>query len=139
MRNWTALCLMLSMPERGVAVPLSFPLTLLSRAIHMTKTVAASMKRQGLVAKAAKKFKATTDSDHDLPVAPNLLDQDFSADAPNQKWVCDITYLCARLPVLAWRCPPGHEHVRNTYGQSKEAIWSIWPLFAAKEREPKRR
>ena len=57
------------------------------------KTVAASMKRQGLVAKAAKKFKATTDSDHDLPVAPNLLDQDFSADAPNQKWVCDIINL----------------------------------------------
>ena len=56
------------------------------------KTVAAGMKRQGLVAKAAKKFKATTDSNHDLPVAPNLLDQGFSADAPNQKWVCDITY-----------------------------------------------
>jgi putative transposase len=57
------------------------------------KTVAASMKRQSLVAKAAKKFRATTDSNHDLPVAPNLLDQGFSADAPNQKWVCDITYL----------------------------------------------
>ena len=57
------------------------------------KTVAASMKRQGLVAKAAKKYKATTDSDHNLPVAPNLLEQDFSAQAPNQKWVCDITYL----------------------------------------------
>ena len=36
------------------------------------KTVAASLKRQGLVAKAAKKFKATTDSNHELPVAPNL-------------------------------------------------------------------
>ena len=57
------------------------------------KTVAASMKRQGLVAKAAKKYKATTDSDHNLPVAPNLLEQDFTAEAPNQKWVCDITYL----------------------------------------------
>jgi putative transposase len=57
------------------------------------KTVAASMKRQGLVAKAAKKFRATTDSNHDLPVAPNLLDQGFSADAPNQKWFCDIIYL----------------------------------------------
>ena len=57
------------------------------------KTVAASMKRQGLVAKAAKKYKATTDSDHNLPVAPNRLEQDFSAEAPNQKWVCDITYL----------------------------------------------
>lgn len=39
------------------------------------KTVAASMKRQGLRAKAARKFKATTNSKHNLPVAPNLLQQ----------------------------------------------------------------
>jgi putative transposase len=51
------------------------------------------MRRQGLVAKAAKKYKATTDSDHNLPVAPNRLEQDFSADRPNQKWVYDISYL----------------------------------------------
>lgn len=57
------------------------------------KTVAASMKRQGLRAKAARKFKATTNSRHSLPVAENLLKQDFTASAPNQKWVGDITYL----------------------------------------------
>lgn len=57
------------------------------------KTVAASLRRQGLRAKAAKKYKATTNSDHNLPVAQNLLEQDFTATAPNQKWVCDITYL----------------------------------------------
>lgn len=57
------------------------------------KTVANSLRRQGLRAKAAKKFKVTTNSKHDLPVAPNLLDQDFTAAAPNQKWVGDITYL----------------------------------------------
>ena len=61
--------------------------------IYNRKTVAASMKRQGLRAKAAKKFKATTNAKHNLPVAPNLLLQDFSAFFPNQKWVCDITYL----------------------------------------------
>jgi len=60
---------------------------------HDRKTVASSMRRQGLRAKAAKKFKATTNSDHNLPVAPNLLDQDFNATAPNQKYVGDITYL----------------------------------------------
>lgn len=54
------------------------------------KTVAASMQRQGLRAKAAKKFKATTNSNHDLPVAPNLLQQDFVAAVPNHKWVGDI-------------------------------------------------
>ena len=57
------------------------------------KTVAASMKRQNLRAKAARKYKATTNSNHNLPVAPNLLQQNFSAEAPNQKWVSDITYL----------------------------------------------
>lgn len=57
------------------------------------KTVAASMKRQGLRARAARTFKATTDAGHGRPVAPNRLQQDFSATAPNQKWVGDITYL----------------------------------------------
>lgn len=57
------------------------------------KTIGKSLKRQGLRAKAAKKFKATTNSRHDLPVAPNLLQQDFTALVPNQKWVGDITYL----------------------------------------------
>ena len=57
------------------------------------KTVAASLQRQGLVAKAARKFKATTNSKHNLPVFHNLLDQNFTATAPNQKWVGDITYL----------------------------------------------
>ena len=57
------------------------------------KTVANSLKRQKLRAKSSKKFKATTNSKHDLPVAPNLLEQDFNASQPNQKWVGDITYL----------------------------------------------
>lgn len=57
------------------------------------KTVAASLQRQRLVAKAARKFKATTYSKHNLPVFDNLLNQDFSTTAPNQKWVGDITYL----------------------------------------------
>ncbi len=57
------------------------------------KTIAASMKRQDLTPKAALKFKCTTDSKHKLPVAPNLLAQDFNAEAPNQKWAGDITYV----------------------------------------------
>jgi putative transposase len=60
---------------------------------HDRKTIAESMRRQGLRAKAAKKFKATTNSRHNLPVAPNLLQQDFAATTPNQKYVGDITYL----------------------------------------------
>ena len=40
-----------------------------------------------------RKFKATTDSNHAFNIALNLLDQDFSADAPNQKWAGDISYI----------------------------------------------
>ncbi len=57
------------------------------------KTIAASLRRQGLVAKAARTFKATTHSRHTLPVFENLLNQNFTALQPNQKWVSDITYL----------------------------------------------
>ena len=59
--------------------------------VYDRKTVANSQRRQGLRAKAAKKFKATTNAEHGLPVAPNLLQQDFAAVAPCQKWVGDIT------------------------------------------------
>ena len=57
------------------------------------KSVAASLSRQGLRARARRRFRATTYSKHDLPISPDLLEQDFSAAAPNEKWVQDITYL----------------------------------------------
>jgi transposase InsO family protein len=50
------------------------------------------MKENGLQARARKKFRATTDSDHGLPVSPNLLKRNFKAEAPNQIWTGDITY-----------------------------------------------
>ena len=56
-------------------------------------TVAESMRRQNLVAKAGRKFKATTNSAHNLPVSPNLLEQDFTCQRINEKWAGDITYL----------------------------------------------
>jgi putative transposase len=60
---------------------------------HDIKTIRRSMKRQCLMAKARRRFKITTDSDHKLPIAPNLLARNFVAEKPNQKWVGDITYL----------------------------------------------
>jgi transposase InsO family protein len=51
------------------------------------------MRALGLRARAAKTFKATTQSKHNLPVAPNRLEQDFTAAAANRKWVSDITDL----------------------------------------------
>ncbi|EAN6354506.1 IS3 family transposase [Salmonella enterica] len=57
------------------------------------KTVAASLRRQGLRAKASRRFRPVSYRKHDLPVSENLLKQDFYASGPNQKWVGDITYL----------------------------------------------
>ena len=51
------------------------------------------MKKLGLKSIIKRKFKVTTDSNHKLPVAPNLLKRNFEATAPNQKWVGDITYI----------------------------------------------
>ncbi len=55
------------------------------------KRVVRLMQEDGLVARARKRYKVTTMSDHDQPVAANLLDRQFEADAPNQRWVGDTT------------------------------------------------
>ena len=55
------------------------------------KRVVRLMHEDGLVARLRKRFKHTTMSDHDQPVAANLLDRRFEADAPNQRWVGDTT------------------------------------------------
>jgi transposase InsO family protein len=60
--------------------------------IHVSrKRVVRLMQEEGLRARARKRFKSTTMSDHDQPVAGNLLDQQFGAAAPNQRWVGDTT------------------------------------------------
>ena len=51
------------------------------------------MRENGLTARQKRRFTRTTDSHHAFPVAPNLLEQDFSAERPNQKWAADISYV----------------------------------------------
>ena len=51
------------------------------------------MRENGLKARQKRRFKRTTDSHHAFPIAPNLLEQDFSAERPNQKWAADISYV----------------------------------------------
>lgn len=57
------------------------------------KRVARLMKEEGIVGRKKKRFIRTTDSKHHLPVAPNILEREFTAEKPNQRWVGDISYL----------------------------------------------
>ena len=59
-------------------------------------TVAELMRRRGIRAKSPKRFVRTTDSNHRLPVAANLLDRDFQPAGPNESWVADITSVPTR-------------------------------------------
>jgi putative transposase len=63
--------------------------------IHVSrKRVVRLMREQELVGRQRRRYKATTTSDHGLPVAPNLLGRAFHAEVPNQRWVGDTTELC---------------------------------------------
>jgi putative transposase len=55
--------------------------------------ISRKMAEQGLIAKAHRKTRATTNSNHDHPVALNLLNRQFDVKQPNKVWVMDITYL----------------------------------------------
>ena len=55
--------------------------------------VARLMSENGMKARQKTRFKKTTDSDHGGPVAPNILDQNFATDTPDEKWGVDISYV----------------------------------------------
>jgi putative transposase len=55
--------------------------------------IARLMRENGITARPLKRFRKTTDSNHDMPVAPNLLERNFETDRPNAVWVGDITYI----------------------------------------------
>lgn len=57
------------------------------------KRIARIMHQAGVVAKMKKRFKVTTRANPDAEPAPNLLQQDFTAEKPNQRWVADFTYV----------------------------------------------
>lgn len=57
------------------------------------KRIVRLMRKDGLRAKTKRKFKVTTDSRHNFPVAPNLLNREFTPEEPNKVWASDITYI----------------------------------------------
>ena len=67
-------------------------------------------KKLGIRCKQVKKFKATTDSKHTLPVAKNLLNQQFEVSKPNTVWVSDITYIPTKE---GWLYLAGHRDLFN--------------------------
>jgi transposase InsO family protein len=76
------------------------------------------MRENGIRARHKRRYKATTDSRHNLPVAPNLLDRQFTPCAPNRVWTADLTYIWTdegwrylavvldlfNREVVGWRC-----------------------------------
>ena len=67
---------------------------LLARVIRVGKErVQKLMQLHGIRAKGKRRFKVTTDSKHDLPIAPNLLDRQFTVAQPDKVWAGDITYI----------------------------------------------
>ena len=67
---------------------------LLARGIRVGKErVQKLMQLHGIRAKGKRRFKVTTDSKHDLPIAPNLLDRQFTVAEPDKVWAGDITYI----------------------------------------------
>ena len=76
------------------------------------KRVVRLMQEDRLKARLRKRYKCTTMSDHDQPVAANLLDRQFEAAAPNQRWVGDTTEFViggsgSSISRRSWICSPG--------------------------------
>ncbi|SUY92944.1 Uncharacterised protein [Buttiauxella agrestis] len=84
---------------------------------YNVKTIAASLRRQALHAKASRRFSPGSYREHGLPVSENLLQQDFYACEPNQKWVGNITYL--RTDDWRWSLTCGPEP--SSAGQCRHA------------------
>jgi putative transposase len=99
------------------------------------KRVARLMRVGGLRARARKRFRVTTMSEHDQPIAANVVARQFVADRPNQRWVGDTTefvigsgaklYLAAILDLYS-RSSSGGRSVPSTIGMSPCVPWR-WP------------
>lgn len=86
--------------------------------------VARLMRQEGISGRRKRSYRSTTDSKHSRPVAPNLLERDFTVTAPNQVWVSDITYL---------RCEEGWEYLATVMDLFNREIVG-WAMQSSRER-----
>jgi putative transposase len=82
-------------------------------------TVARYMRENDVAAKTKRKFKQTTDSNHKLPIAENLLNRQFTQTEPNRAWVSDITYVPTREGWL-YLATVQHEPQGQLLGQRRD-------------------
>lgn len=79
------------------------------------KRAARLIRHTGLQVRRKRSYKVTTHSNHDLPVAANLLKQQFTADQPNQVWLDNITYV---VTAKGWL------YMATVLGSTPVALWA---------------
>jgi putative transposase len=83
--------------NRGVYGSPRIHAELKGQGIHCGRKRIARLMRERNISAGRKRRKAQkTDSNHDSPIAPNLLERDFTADTPNKKWMTDMTFIATR-------------------------------------------
>jgi len=90
------------------------------------RRIARLMRDNGLQARHKRRFKRTTDSHHAGPIAPNLLDQDFTATGPNKKWGADISYVWTREGWLYLASSSTCSHAGSLAGQPATGCIATW-------------
>jgi transposase InsO family protein len=84
------------------------------------------MQQHGIEARGKRKFIATTDSNHGLPVAKNLLNREFEPSEPNAVWTSDITYIATDEGWLYWPSPSTCSAVRSWVGRCSSTCDGSW-------------
>ena len=97
---------------------------LVARGIRVGKErVRRLMQRHGIKARSKRKFVVTTDGKHKLPIAPNLLERNFTAPAPNRVWTSDITYIATDDGLAV---PDGGDRLVQPSGGGVAHVFRTW-------------
>ena len=103
------------------------------------KRVARLMRDEGLVARVRKRFRSTTMSDHDQPIAANVLDRQFAAARPNQRWVGDTTEFVIGSSAKVYLAAILDLHSRFVVGWALSAVNDRHLTLSALDKALKRR